>query len=104
MFSYQEDENQYYHEVEKRMYQYQQDCLVALTDIVHPKYINKFARVLSYAFEQQDMDAQSIADDLKLDELNFLAVLERDKDFEEALFQKEEREFLNNLSFEEVGI
>lgn len=86
--------------MENRMYQCKQDCLVALADIVHPKYINKFAEILAFAFEQGDHEAQSIADELKLDELNFLAVLDRESDFRKTLYTQLENEYLLSLESE----
>lgn len=88
--------------LEKRMQQCKQDCLEALTGIVHPEYINKIAIVLAYAYDQEDDVAQSIASDLNLDELNFLAVLDREKDFEVALIDQLQKDYEDNLQYEEI--
>lgn len=90
--------------VEKRMYQCKQDCLEALAGIVHPKFINKFATVLAYAYEQDDTDAHNIASELNLDHLNFLAVLDLEQAFEKALFDEQERDYYESMTFEEIAL
>lgn len=90
--------------LQNRMQQCKQECLDALAGIVHPDYINKFAGVLSYAYEQDDIDAHNIASELNLNHLNFLAVLDLEKDFENALFEQQEREYLESMTFEEIAL
>lgn len=90
--------------LENRMYQSKQDCLEALASIVHPKYIERFANVLAYAFDQDDADAFSIANDLKLDHLNFLAVLDLSKQFEDKLWEQGEKDYLDSMEFEELAL
>ena len=100
MYNYEPDTNsEYYMELEKRMYQSQQDCLEALASIVHPKYLEKFASILSYSYQEGHGDALNIADELKLNESHFFALAERKKDFEQYLIAESEENYIYSLDF-----
>ena len=73
--------------IKKRMHESKIECLAALSSIVHPDYLRDFAEVLSYAFFEEDLGAERIAQKLDLNQLHFAAVLDRESDYEYAEFE-----------------
>ncbi|KAF3362583.1 hypothetical protein PHSC3_000822 [Chlamydiales bacterium STE3] len=73
--------------LKSKMCQCKQECWDALTDIVHPSYVRKISQILAYAYEQENLVALSVASEFNLDQFNFLAILEKEKVFEEELLE-----------------
>lgn len=77
-----------YEYMEKMMHDYREECLEALSKVVHPKYLPEFAGIFSYAFIEEDKDAESLAEKLNLNQLHVLAYLDREQEFEYAFHEE----------------
>jgi hypothetical protein len=81
------DPDIYDYEVEKEMHNYKKNALRKLSVIVHPNYAESFGKILHYAVYENVSDAQKIADDLNLGPIDFMALVENRKEFEELLIK-----------------
>lgn len=69
----------------EKMHDYKSQALDKLRSIVHPDYLEDFAKLLSYAEFDESPHAKSLADKLNLNKLHFLAIDECKNEFEEEL-------------------
>ena len=79
--------------LEKMMHEHREDCLAALSKVVHPKYLIEFAGIFSYALVEEDETAERLAEKLNLNQLHALAYLEREREFENTLCQQNAERF-----------
>lgn len=75
-------------EIENKMYEYRDNFLIELRKIVHPKYVNDFAKILLYSWHEDFQEAKTLAEDLNFLPIDFCAFSEDYKEFKE-FFLKE---------------
>lgn len=85
----------YREELQDEMYNRRQKSFQKLSTIVHPKYAEEFMEILSYAWHENHHAAEKIADLLDFGPIEFVAVHEDIKEFENLYLR--ELEYAQNF-------
>jgi len=99
-FSSMAQEMSYENYIEKEMYNQKRTALAKLKSIVHPEYLEEFAKIISFAHSEGLPEAEKISDLLFLSQQEFAAI-EEDVSKMKTLLQEWSREEIGRARYED---
>jgi hypothetical protein len=74
--------------IEKRMEDQRAKVLASLSQVIHPKYLESFAKILAFSCLAEEQDALTLAESFNLNQKDFLAIIWDFDKYEEELVKE----------------
>lgn len=81
-------EEAYQDYIKMQMYKYKDQALTKMIKIIHPAYVDQFAAILHYCWQENLPEAEKLAESLYLYPVDFAAISEEPEEFSEE-YRKE---------------
>jgi len=81
----------HYEYIRQEMYKRKDQALTKLASIIHPAYVDDFAKMLHLCWQEELHEAHTIAETFDLDPIDFVALSEDRKEFEVLLMKEKEQ-------------
>jgi len=88
----------YYEYIKEEMYKRRDQVLTKLSSIVHPAYVDDFAKMLHLSWLEDLHEAHTIAESFDLDPIDFVAIAKDMKEFEELLMKEKEQMYVGDYA------
>lgn len=85
------------HEIKTEMHNRRLEVLNKLRAIVHPLYVEQFAKILHYSWQENFEESQTLAEYLDLDPIDFCAIAENAEEFKELILIEREEIYIENM-------
>lgn len=88
----------YYEYIKEEMHIRRDKALTKLSSIIHPAYVDDFATMIHYSWQEGLPEAETIAETFDLEPIDFVALQKDVGSFEELLIKEKEQIFFGNYA------
>lgn len=86
------------HEINTEMHNRRLEAINRLSKIVHPRYVDQFAKILYYSWQENLAEAETIADAVDFYPIDFCAIAENVNEFKDLLLIERESSYMEGYA------